>query len=381
MPYGTGHPLGQIKNTEGSSNRTFAGSVWRSPQDGYFHKECSMEEKRPEVVVITGASAGVGRATVQAFARRGAHIGLLARGIKGLEGAKRDVEELGGKALVLPTDVAHADQVEAAAQKVEETLGPIDIWINNAMTSVFSPVKEMTPAEFHRVTEVTYLGSVYGTMAALKYMLPRDRGTIVQVGSALAYRSIPLQAAYCGAKSGIRGFIDSLRSELIHDGSQVHLTMVDLPAVNTPQFSWVKSRLPQKAQPVPPIYQPEVPAEAIYWAAHHRRRGMFVGLSTVKAIEGNKLMPGLLDRYLASKAYAGQQTGEPKALDRPDNLWEPVDGENGHDYGAHGEFDARARSVSPEVWVSKNRSWLGLAVASLAGVGLGLTLKKANGKG
>jgi short-subunit dehydrogenase len=333
-------------------------------------------ENNPEIVVITGASAGVGRATVQAFAKRGAHIGLLARGIEGLEGAKKDVEELGGKALVLPTDVSDANQVEAAAQKVEETFGPIDIWVNDAMTSVFSPLKEMTPEEFRRVTEVTYLGAVYGTMAALKRMLPRDRGTIVQVGSALAYRSIPLQAAYCGAKHAIRGFTDSLRSELIHDKSNVHVTMVHLPAVNTPQFSWVKSRLPRKAQPVPPIYQPEVPAEAIYWAAHHRRRELIVGIPTLKAIEGNKVIPGTLDRFLAEKAYSGQQTDEPRDPDEPNNLWEPLDGEGGGDHGAHGSFDARSRNFSPEVWTSEHRDWLGVVAAGMAGVGLGLALKK-----
>ncbi len=338
-----------------------------------------MNSKQSEVVVITGASAGVGRATVQAFAKRGARIGLLARGSKGLAGAQRDVEQLGGQALVLPTDVSHADQVEAAAQQVEQTFGPIDIWINDAMASVFSPLKEMTSEEFHRVTEVTYLGTVYGTMAALKRMLPRNRGSIVQVGSALAYRSIPLQSAYCGAKHAIRGFTDSLRSELIHDKSQVHVTMVHLPAVNTPQFSWVQSRLPHQAQPVPPIYQPEVPAEAIYWAAHHRRRELFVGIPTVKAIEGNKLIPGLLDRYLARVAYAGQQTPEPRDPNAPNNLWEPVDGEQGYDHGAHGSFDARSRTSSPEVWAAEHREWLGVLAASLAGVGVGfaLALKKA----
>ena len=220
-------------------------------------------ERRPEVVVVTGASAGVGRATVRAFARQGAHIGLLARGIEGLEAARVEVEAAGGKALVLPTDVARDDQVEAAAAAVEEAFGPIDIWVNNAMVSVFSPLQEMTPEEFRRVTEVTYLGTVYGTMSALRRMQPRDHGTIVQVGSALAYRGIPLQAAYCGAKHAIQGFTESLRCELLHDGSHIHLTMVQLPALNTPQFSWVKSRLPHKAQPVPPIYQPEVAAEAI----------------------------------------------------------------------------------------------------------------------
>jgi short-subunit dehydrogenase len=326
---------------------------------------------KSEVVVITGASAGVGRATAQAFAKRGAHIGLLARGVKGLEGAREDVERLGGKALAIPTDVAHPEEVEAAAQKVEDELGPIDVWVNDAMVSVFSPLKKMTFEEFRRVTEVTYLGTVYGTMAALKRMLPRDRGTIVQVGSALAYRSIPLQSAYCGAKHAIRGFTDSLRSELIHDKSSVHISMVQLPAVNTPQFSWVKSRLPHKAQPVPPIYQPEVPAEAIYWAAHHRRREVMVGTSTVKAVEGNKVIPGLLDRFLARKGFSGQQTKQPRDSHRPDNLWEPLDGENGHDHGAHGSFDAKARDFSPELWLNKNREWLGVAAAGLTAFGLG----------
>ncbi len=247
-----------------------------------------------EVVVITGASAGVGRATAQRFAKKGARIGLLARGIDGLEGARRDVEKLGGKALVIPVDVADADQVEAAAARIEAELGEIDIWINNAMTSVFSPIKEMTPEEFRRVTEVTYLGYVYGTLAALKRMLSRDRGVIVQVGSALAYRGIPLQSAYCAAKHAVQGFCDSLRCELLHDQSHVRLTMVQLPALNTPQFGWVKSRLARKAQPVPPIFQPEVAAEAIYFAAHNPRREFYVGMPSVKAIVANKIAPGFL---------------------------------------------------------------------------------------
>ncbi len=330
---------------------------------------------QPEVVVITGGSAGVGRATAQAFAKRGAHIGLLARGQAGLEGTRRDVEGAGGKGLVIPTDVADAAQVEAAAAQVEAVFGPIDIWVNNAMTSVFSPVKEMTPDEFKRVTEVTYLGYVYGTQAALKRMLPRDRGSIVQVGSALAYRGIPLQAAYCGAKHAIQGFCDSLRAELLHDNSNVQLTMVQMPALNTPQFGWVKSRLPEKAQPVPPIFQPEVAAEAIYWAAHHNRREIYVGRSTVIAVIGNKLAPGLGDWYLAKSGYKGQQTGEPRDIDQPFNLWEPVDSDR--DYGAHGRFDSRATAWSPQLWATTHRKWLLGAGVGLAGVGAVLIGRKA----
>jgi NAD(P)-dependent dehydrogenase (short-subunit alcohol dehydrogenase family) len=320
--------------------------------------------RRPETVVITGASAGVGRATVRAFAQRGAHIGLVARGRDGLEGARREVEAAGGSALVVPTDVADADQVEAAAAAVEAQLGPIDIWINNAMASVFAPVQEMTPDEFKRVTEVTYLGSVYGTLAALKRMRPRDRGVIVQVGSALAYRGIPLQAAYCGAKHAIQGFMDSLRSELLHDGSHVQVTMVQMPALNTPQFGWVKSRLPYKAQPVPPIYQPEVAAAAIVWAAHHPWREWYVGMSTVRAIIGNKLLPGLGDWYLARTGYAAQQTDAPEDPQRPHNLWEPVAG----DHGAHGAFDTRAREHSLQLWADMHRGWLALAGLGIAGL-------------
>jgi NAD(P)-dependent dehydrogenase (short-subunit alcohol dehydrogenase family) len=252
---------------------------------------------KPEVVVITGASAGVGRATAVAFAKREARVGLLARGRDGLKGARAEVESAGGKALLVPTDVSDAGAVERAARRIEEEFGPIDVWINNAMTSVFSPVKEMTPDEFRRVTEVTYLGYVYGTLAALGRMLPRNRGHVVQVGSALAYRGIPLQAAYCASKHAIQGFTESLRSELLHDGSDIQLTMVQMPALNTPQFRWVRSRLPRKAQPVPPIFQPEVAAEAVYWAAHHGRDELWVGFSAVKAIVGNKIIPRALDRY------------------------------------------------------------------------------------
>jgi short-subunit dehydrogenase len=281
---------------------------------------------RGKVVVVTGASAGVGRAVVAEFARQGAHIGLIARGRERLEAAKRQVEELGGKALVLPTDVADAEQVEYAAERTEQELGPIDIWVNDAMTTIFAPFLEITPAEFKRATEVTYLGQVYGTMAALKRMHARNRGTIVQVGSALAYRSIPLQSPYCGAKHAIVGFTDSIRSELIHDKSAVHITAVMLPAMNTPQFSWCRTRLPRHPQPVPPIFQPEVAARAIVWAASHKRREVYVGFPTVKAIYGNELAPAFADRYLAKHAFDGQQTSQPVSADRPDNLFEPVAG-------------------------------------------------------
>ncbi len=332
----------------------------------------AIDPNRPEIVVLTGASAGVGRAIVRAFARQGAHIGLLARGRDGLEAARADVETLGGKAIVLPTDVANAEQVEQAAEIVEREFGPIDVWINNAMVSVFSPVKAMTPEDYKRVTEVTYLGVVYGTLAALKRMLPRDRGVIVQVGSALAYRGIPLQSAYCAAKHAIQGFHDSLRSELIHDNSNVRVTMVQLPAMNTPQFSWVKSRLPRKPQPVPPIYQPEIGAEAVILAAHHDRREMYVGYPTVEAIIGNKIAPGFADWYLARNGYDAQQTDEPVEPDRRDNLWDPLPG----DHGAHGAFSDRASSSSPQLWASKNRRWLSLAGVAVAGFLLGAVIRR-----
>ncbi len=316
-----------------------------------------------EVVVITGASAGVGRATAQAFAREGASIGLLARGRAGLEAAKRDVEELGGQGLIVQTDVADAEAIERAAEQVETTFGPIDIWVNNAMCSVFSPVKKMTADEFKRVTEVTYLGFVYGSLTALKRMLPRDRGVIVQVGSALAYRGIPLQAAYCAAKHAIQGFCDSLRCELIHDASNVRVVMVQMPALNTPQFSWVKSRLPHKPQPVPPIFEPEVAAEAILYAAHSNRREIYVGMPTVEAIVANKIAPALLDHYLGANGYDSQQTAEAVAPGRRDNLWSPVDDE--HDHGAHGSFDSRARRHSLQLWANKHRGWIALGAMGL----------------
>lgn len=335
---------------------------WRSCQPSWRHRMDSGE--RPEIVVITGASAGVGRATAIAFARRGAHLGLLARGRDGLEATRRDVEALGSKAVIVPTDVADARQVEHAADTVEREFGRIDIWVNNAMTSVFSPIQELQPEEVRRVTEVTYLGTVYGTMSALRRMRARDRGTIVQIGSALAYRAIPLQAAYCAAKHAVQGFTEALRCELLHDNSRIRVTMVHLPALNTPHFSWVKSRLPRKPQPVPPIYQPEVAANAVVWAAHHDRREVHVGLPTVVAIEGNKLFAGIMDRYLARNGYDSQQTDEPADPSRPDNLWNPLPG----DRGAHGQFDDRALPCSPHFWLNTHRTWtfLGVGLAALA---------------
>jgi len=315
-----------------------------------------------EVVVVTGASAGVGRATVRAFAQRGACIGLVARGTDGLEAAAEEVDALGGQALVIPADVADAQQVEAAAEAVERAFGPIDVWINNAMVSVFSPAKEMTPSEYQRVTEVAYLGCVYGTLAALRRMLPRDRGVIVQVGSALAYRGIPFQSAYCGAKHAVQGFTESVRCELLHDNSNVKITMVQLPALNTPQFNWVKSRLPRKPQPVPPIYQPEVAANAIVWAAHHYRRQWYVGGSTAWAIAADTLAPGLADRYLARQGYDAQQYDGPADPNRPDNLYQPLPGDN----GAHGVFDNRSSTRSIQYWLSQHRGWLFLGGAMLA---------------
>lgn len=333
--------------------------------------------RRPRVVVITGASAGVGRATVREFARQGARIGLVARGRDGLEAAAREVEELGGRALVLPTDVGDPNQVEAAASAVDRAFGPVDVWVNVAMLSVFSPVKLMQPEEYRRVTDVTYLGYVYGTLAALRRMLPRDQGVVIQVGSALAYRGIPLQSAYCAAKHAIQGFCDSLHAELIHDGSRVRLTMVQMPALNTPQFEWVKSRLPRKPQPVPPIFQPEVAARAIVWAADHNRRELYVGWPTVEAIVGNKLAPGWLDHYLARNGYDSQMTDEPIDPGRPFNLWEPLAG----DHGAHGPFDARAHSSSWQLWADLHRGWLAAAGGGLLGLALASRLVGRRGVG
>ena len=292
--------------------------------------------------MITGASAGVGRAVAQRFARRGCTIGLIARGEERLEAAVTEVEKMGGRGLALPCDVADPAAVERAADRAEAELGPIDIWINNAMATIFSPLHKIEPDEFRRSTEVTYLGTVWGTMAALRRMRERNRGTIVLVGSALAYRGIPLQSAYCGAKHAIKGFFESLRTELIHERSAIHLTMVQLPAHNTPQFSWGRTRMPRHPQPVPPIFQPEVAAEAIEYAAYHHPRQLYVGWSAVKAIVGNKLAPGLVDRYLARQGYDAQQTSEPVDDNRPDNLFEPAPG----DFAAHGIFDTQARRTS-----------------------------------
>lgn len=329
-----------------------------------------MRRHLPEVVVVTGATAGVGRAVVREFGRHGACVGLIARNRNRLESAKQEVEDLGGQALCLPVDVSEAEEVDRAAQRVEAEFGPINVWVNNAMTTIFAPIDKIRPDEFKRATEVTYLGCVYGTMAALKRMLDRDQGSIVQVGSALAYRSIPLQAPYCGAKHAIVGFTDSLRCELIHKKSKVHVTMVHLPAMNTPQFSWCRTRLPRHPQPVPPIFEPEVAARAIYRAAHQRRREIYVGGSTLLAIYGQEAAPGFADWYLGRTGYDSQQTDEPVAPDRPDNLFEPVAGE----YAAHGIFTGRAKNFSLQTWADLNRKPLAVA-AGLIGIGAWLWRK------
>jgi short-subunit dehydrogenase len=318
---------------------------------------------RPEVVVVTGGGAGLGRSIVQSFAKRGALIGLVSRSRERLEDAKREVESLGGQAVAVPGDVADPATAENAAERTEDAFGPIDVWVNDAMTTVFSPFHELSADDFKRVTEVTYLGFVYGTMAALKRMRARNHGTIVQVGSALAYRSIPLQSAYCGAKHAIVGFTDSIRSELIHDGSQVHITVVQMPALNTPQFSWCKSNMQRKAQPVPPIFQPEVGAEAVYWAAHNRHREVFVGWPTARAIWGQRFIPGVLDHLAAKLAWDGQLYDGARD-DTPVDLYEPVPGHQ----GAHGAFDSRAQSSSWELGLTMQASWLATAVSGAPGL-------------
>jgi len=323
--------------------------------------------KQGQVVVVTGASGGIGRATAQAFAARGDQVALIARGQAGLAGAVRDIEAAGGRALALPADVADAKQVEAAAAEAEQTLGPIDVWVNVAFTSVFAEFSDITAEEYKRVTEVDYLGYVYGTMAALSRMRPRDAGTIVQVGSALAYRGIPLQTAYCGAKHAIQGFHEALRCELLHDKSNVRVTMVQMPAVNTPQFDWVLSRLPKPAQPVPPIYQPEVAARGVLYAADHpRRREYWVGGSTVGTLIANAVAPGLLDRYLARTGFSSQQHDRPTPADRRANLWKPADGPRGHDYTAHGSFDQRSKGRSLQLWASQSHGLLAAGAGALS---------------
>ncbi|MET0241116.1 MAG: SDR family oxidoreductase [Sphingobium sp.] len=319
----------------------------------------------PPTVVITGASAGVGRAVARRFARDGARIGLIARGRDGLEGAAREIEAAGGEALILQTDVADADAVEAAAAAVEDRFGPIDIWINAAFAGVISPFADMSLEDFHRVTDVTYHGQVHGTMAALKRMMPRNRGSIVLVGSALAYRGIPLQSAYCGAKHAVQGFQDSIRAELVHARSRVHVSMVQLPGVNTPQFDWVRSSLPRKPKPASPPYQPEIAADAIHFAAHHRRKQVTVGFPAIEAIWGEKFGSSALDYYLGKTGVSGQQDDAPVEADRRDNLYEPVPG----DHGAHGRFDAIARTRSPQLWMNKHRVVLGVGSAALASLG------------
>jgi NAD(P)-dependent dehydrogenase (short-subunit alcohol dehydrogenase family) len=323
----------------------------------------------PRVVVVTGASGGIGRASARAFARRGDHVALLARGEAGLRAAAAEVEAEGSRALVLPVDTADADAVEAAAERVEEELGPIDVWVNVAFTSVFAKFTEIEADEFKRVTEVTYLGYVNATRSALKRMLPRDRGAIVQVGSTLAYRGIPLQSAYCGAKHALQGWHESLRCELLHERSNVHVTMVQMPAVNTPQFDWVLSRLPNHAQPVPPIYQPEVAADAVVYAADHpKRREYWVGETTAATLLVNAVAPGLLDRYLARTGFKSQQTNQPKSPDQPVNLWEPADRDR--DFGAHGDFDGKSHAHSPQVWASQHHGVVAAVGALAAGAAL-----------
>lgn len=320
-----------------------------------------------QVVVVTGASGGIGRAVARSFGARGCSVALLARGAKGLNGAAEDVRLAGGHPLPIQTDVADSRQVQAAADRIEGEIGPIDVWVNVAFTSVFAPFDQIQPDEYKRVTDVSYLGYVYGTMAALKYMKARDRGTIVQVGSALAYRGIPLQSAYCGAKHAIQGFHEALRCELLHEKSNVHVTMVQMPAVNTPQFSWVLSRLPRHAQPVPPIYQPEFAARGVLFAADHpRRREYWVGASTMATLAANAIVPGVLDRYLGRTGFSAQQTTEPQSADAPVNLWSPADGNEGKDYGSHGIFDNKSHEDDPQLWLSHHHKVIGGSLISLA---------------
>ena len=326
-----------------------------------------------KVVVVTGATSGVGRAVARAFAERGDSVALIARGRAGLDGAVRDVEGAGARALALPVDVAVHDQVEAAASAVEDALGPIDVWVNNAMTTVFGEFMDITPDEFRRATEVTYLGAVWGTRAALRRMLERDRGVIVHVGSAMAYRSIPLQSPYCGAKHAQLGFFESIRCELRHQGSNVHLTMVQLPGLNTPQFDHCETKMPDQPMPVPPIYQPEVAARAVVWASEHRRRELYVGVPTVYTILGNKVAPWFAERYLARTAYSGQQVkGSPVDRPRPSNLFAPLE----EDAGAHGRFNDKAHARSAQAFLARHRGWTAAATGALAAGGAALLSRR-----
>jgi NAD(P)-dependent dehydrogenase (short-subunit alcohol dehydrogenase family) len=329
------------------------------------------------VAVVTGASAGVGRATAVELGRRGWSVALLARGVLGLQGACEEVRRAGGRATYVEVDTSDADAVEQAADRVEQELGEIDLWVNVAFTSVFARFMDIEPDEYRRVTDVNYHGFVNGTRSALKRMLPRDRGTVVQVGSTLAYRGIPLQSAYCGSKHAIQGFHESLRTELLHDHSRVKVTMVQLPAVNTPQFSWVRSRLPHQAQPVPPIYQPEVVARSIVHAAEHPgRREYWVGETTALTLIANAVAPGLLDRYLGRTGMKSQQTPEPRDPDHPDNLWAPLDGEGGWDHGSHGGFDDRSHAHSPQAWASRHHGVVGAALGAGAAAALAVLTRR-----
>jgi len=335
-----------------------------------------MSETKAPIVVVTGGTAGIGRATVREFARNGYDVAILARGHDGLEATRREVEDMGRRALAIPTDVSDWKAVEAAADQVERELGPIDVWVNNAFAGIFARFMDVTPDEYERVTRVTYLGQVNGTRAALKRMLPRDHGKIVLVGSALAYRGIPLQSAYCGSKHAIQGFIDSVRCELLHDKTSVTITMVQMPGVNTPQFDWIRAKLPGQPRPVGKVYQPEVAGRAIYAAAREIRKEVLVGLPTVEAVWGNKVASSLLDDYLAETGFKSQQRPEPVSQDRKDNLFEPVAG----DHGAHGSFDDEAVDSSAELWISENKKKLGLAAVGAAAAGVGFMLASRGDK-